>query len=69
MYFDSWTAFIQMGGHGVYVWGAYALAGLVVIYNLVAPVLARRRVIREIRRVHRITINSGSVEVMNESGS
>ena len=58
MYFESWAEFFQMGGHGVYVWSAYALASVVVIYNLIAPVLSRRRAMHDIRRFHRITTNS-----------
>ena len=71
MYFESWAEFIRMGGHGAYVWSAYALALMVVIYNLSAPFLARRRVLSEIRRLHRITTThqSGAAEVVNESGS
>lgn len=81
MYFENWAEFIRMGGHGAYVWSAYALTILVVIYNLLAPFLARRQAFREISRLHRITTNSherhchgnkkpsGTAEVMNESGS
>ena len=79
MYFESWAGFFQMGGHGIYVWSAYVLGTLVVIYNLAAPVLARRRAVRDIRRIHSVTADRhgrhgqkkhpGNVEVMNESGS
>ena len=42
-YFDSLNAFLQMGGHGFYVWLSYALALAVVVYNTVAPLVRRRR--------------------------
>ena len=71
MYFENWAEFFTMGGHGTYVWSAYALAFLVMTYNLLAPFLAHRRTVNEIRRLHRITTTqpSGAAEVMNESGS
>lgn len=43
MNFDSFRAFIEMGGHGFYVWLSYALALAVVVYNTMAPLVRRRR--------------------------
>ncbi len=54
MYFDSWSGFLAMEGHGLYVWGAYAVAMLVIAYNLVAPMLAKRRVVAQVRRQERL---------------
>jgi len=42
-YFDSFRAFLEMGGHGFYVWLSYALALAVVVYNTVMPLVRRRR--------------------------
>ena len=47
MSFDSLQSFIAMGGHGPYVWGSYLVAAVVVAYNVVSPVIARRRVITD----------------------
>ena len=50
MNFDSFQAFLEMGGHGAYVWWSYA-AGLVVLgYNLFRPLWARRRVLDALQR-------------------
>lgn len=43
MNFHSLHDFIHMGGHGFYVWLSYALALVVVVYNIVAPLIRRRR--------------------------
>lgn len=43
LHFDSLSAFLAMGGHGFYVWLSYALALAVVVYNIVAPLVRRRR--------------------------
>lgn len=47
MNFDSFGAFLAMGGHGLYVWGCYGLTLLVLLYNLLAPGRRQRRFVRE----------------------
>lgn len=54
MYFENWSGFWLMGGHGLYVWSAYAVALGVVVYNLLVPFLARRQLLVEIRRQRRL---------------
>lgn len=54
VYFDSWSGFLVMEGHGFYVWSAYAVAATVVAYNLIAPFIAKRRVIAQVRRQKRL---------------
>ncbi len=48
MYFDSLGAALAMDGHGVYVWSAYAVTLLVLVFLLIAPARRRRRLLREI---------------------
>ena len=50
MYFDSFSAFIDMGGHGFYVWIAYASFVLIFVWNLVTIKLRRRKVVESARR-------------------
>lgn len=38
-----------MGGHGPYVWGAYAIAFVVIVFNFVWPVIQERRNIAQLR--------------------
>jgi len=46
--------FIRMDGYGFYIWTSYALALIVLVANLVAPMLARKRLFREIKgAIHR----------------
>lgn len=54
MYFDSWTGFLEMGGHGFYVWSAYGVAFLVIAYNLLASIRARRQVRERVQRQERL---------------
>lgn len=49
MYFDSVQAFLAMGGHGPYVWAAYAISWSVLIALLVQPIRKRRQVLKAIK--------------------
>lgn len=42
-----------MGGHGLYVWLAYATALAVIIFNLVAPLHQRKSFLRDQARQQR----------------
>ncbi|MBD1554201.1 heme exporter protein CcmD [Pseudomonas typographi] len=54
MKFASFAQFIAMGHHGPFVWSAYAIGTVVVIWNVAAPWLARRRYLQqEARRLRR----------------
>lgn len=48
------SEFLAMGGHGPFVWSAYAITLVVLVLNVLQPWLARRRlVIEEARRRRR----------------
>ncbi len=54
MNFASFSDFIAMGNHGLYVWSAYGISLLVLAINVAAPLLARRRYLQdEARRLRR----------------
>lgn len=54
MYFESFAAFLAMGKHGAYVWSAYGISVAVLLLNVLLPVLARRRYLKdEARRLRR----------------
>lgn len=53
MYFDSVQALLVMDGHGGFVWSAYALTLLVIAFLLLAPVMRRKRLLRELRAAQR----------------
>ena len=50
MQFDSFSDAIAMGGHGPYVWGAYAITLVVVMVILLKPIVTTRQLQGEIRR-------------------
>lgn len=56
MTFDSFSDFLAMGHHALYVWSAYGACLLAVLWNLGVPILARRRQLQEearrLRREH-----------------
>jgi heme exporter protein D len=49
MQFDSLQALWQMGGHGLFVWSAYAIALVTLLALVVVPVQRSRRVLNELR--------------------
>jgi len=42
----NWSEFFAMGGYGLYVWGSYGMAAVVLVFN----VLAARRREKNVRR-------------------
>ncbi|HEY5717623.1 MAG TPA: heme exporter protein CcmD [Motiliproteus sp.] len=58
MYFDSFAAFIDMGGHGLYVWLCYGIALCVLSFNIISPLLKTKHFFaeqnRRMRREQRI---------------
>ncbi|WP_417596804.1 heme exporter protein CcmD [Oceanospirillum sp.] len=47
MYFDSFSEFLNMGGHGLYVWMAYGLSAVLLVINVVLPIMHKRQLIKE----------------------
>ena len=50
MAFGSLADFLNMGGHGFYVWLCYGLGLLIIVMNLLLPMQQSKQVIRELRR-------------------
>lgn len=50
MQFESFSEAMAMGGHGPFVWGAYAITLVVVLISLLKPWLATRRLQSAIRQ-------------------
>ena len=65
MKFESFAAFIQMDGHGLYIWLAYGITFMVILANLWWPAAARRRFIRIEKRV--LARDGGSLPEGEES--
>lgn len=54
MIFSSFSDFVGMGQHGLFVWSAYCVCFVVLSTNILLPVLARRRYLQqEFRRLRR----------------
>ncbi|WP_019340631.1 heme exporter protein CcmD [Stutzerimonas stutzeri] len=54
MNFSSFSDFIGMGNHGLYVWTSYGISLAVLVLNVALPMMARRRYLQdEARRLRR----------------
>jgi heme exporter protein D len=44
------SEFFAMGGYAEYIWPSYALALIILVANIVAPMLQRRKTVSDIAR-------------------
>ncbi len=49
----NWNQWLDMGGYGAYVWSAYGLTAIVLIWNWFVPILRRREVRRKLESWYR----------------
>ncbi|POY77903.1 heme exporter protein CcmD [Pseudomonas amygdali pv. morsprunorum] len=47
MNFASFSDFLAMGRHGLFVWSAYGLCLLVLLINVAMPLVARKRFLKQ----------------------
>lgn len=48
--FENIQDFIQMGGHGPYVWSAYVISLSVLIWLIISPVRRKAKLLKDIAR-------------------
>jgi heme exporter protein D len=48
--FETISEFIDMNGHGLYVWLSYGLGIAIIIGNLVLPLFTRKELIKNLAR-------------------
>ena len=50
MQFESFSEFLNMGGHGLYVWLSYALGIAIISANLILPAFKRKELLKNLAR-------------------
>ena len=50
MQFSTWVEFIDMGGHGLYVWLSFAIAIGVISINVLQPWMSQKKLIESLQR-------------------
>jgi heme exporter protein D len=50
----NWSEFFAMGGYGLYVWGSYGMAALVLAFNVLAARRREKSVRRELEATTRL---------------
>lgn len=48
--FENIQDFIQMGGHGPYVWSAYVISLSVLVWLVASPIYRKRTLLKDIAR-------------------
>ena len=66
MYFDSVADAMAMGGHGVFVWGAYGISFVIILFVLLRPVMSIRTLNAGIRQE---ALRKQSAQVAQENAS
>ena len=51
MHFETFTDFINMGGHGLFVWSVYGLGIGILLFNIVRPSIMQQRFFQQQCRV------------------
>jgi heme exporter protein D len=46
--FETFTEFLQMGGHALYVWLSYGVGLGILLFIYIQPILARRSIIQDL---------------------
>lgn len=54
MQWESWSAFWNMGGAAVFVWGSYAVTALLIGAELILVLRRRRDTVRRLLRLRRV---------------
>lgn len=49
LYFKSFNEFIHMGGYAHYVWSAYAMVALVLIFNFIIPLWEKNKLLNDLQ--------------------
>ncbi len=47
--FQSFAEFLAMGGHAVYVWWSYGIFAVIFAFNILQPLLAKKRIIKQLQ--------------------
>ena len=50
----NWAEFFSMGGYGLYVWGSYILAAVVLTFNVLIPLRRSKTVRQTLREFYRL---------------
>ncbi len=57
----NWKEFFDMGGYAFFVWTSYGITLIVMVANIIAPIMRRRKVILRIKRA----IKRDKIELAN----
>jgi heme exporter protein D len=49
--FDSFSAFLFMNGHGVYVWACYSITFFVLTSLVINPVMQKKAFLKQLKKI------------------
>lgn len=60
MYFDSLYELLHMAGHGIYVWPAYILTGVMLLSLIIYPLRRKQKLLAAIKQRQRFAEQENS---------
>lgn len=51
MHWASWSAFWNMGGYGLYVWGSYGALFLLVVFEIIFLLRGQKQLLKRLKRM------------------
>jgi len=56
VHFETIADFIDMGGHGPFVWSVYAIGISILLFNVIRPSMLKRRFLKEQARLRKSSL-------------
>lgn len=60
MYWQSFSEFLAMDGHGIYVWSVFFLSVLLVVVELLSLAQLKQKTLKRFRRIRLLASKRGS---------
>lgn len=46
----NWSEFFNMGGYAFFVWSSYGLTFVILLWNVLAPMMRRKKILAQVKR-------------------
>jgi len=66
--FNSFSEFLDMGGHGLYVWLCYSMSLFIFVVISIQPVLTRKAIIKNLSQIQRRNKAEQVINLQQKSG-
>ena len=68
MYWNSFSEFLQMGTHGLYVWGSFAVMAIAMVLEPVLLIKGRKSLVARLKRQFRVEFSERCDHSLSSQG-